>query len=87
MIERIFFCGRFYQSYGPLLLQMLLQQWGHQCWRTHSRFTQLYLTLYSMETAFITWANNVDPDQPEYLTRIYMIHFKVELNLRLRQIH
>jgi hypothetical protein len=26
--ERNFSCGHFYQSYGPLLLQMLLQQWG-----------------------------------------------------------
>ncbi len=36
--ERIFSCDQFYQSYGPLLLQMLLQQWGHQCPRTHSSY-------------------------------------------------
>ncbi len=34
--EMIISCDQFYQSYGPLLLQMLLQQWGHQCPRTHS---------------------------------------------------
>jgi hypothetical protein len=49
--EMIFSCDKFYQSYVPLLLQMLLQQWGHQCPRTHCSFLfidGLYWFLYQL---------------------------------------
>jgi hypothetical protein len=45
--ERIFSCDQFHQSYGPLLLQMLLQQWGHQCLRTHSSFLRVVPSRFS----------------------------------------
>jgi hypothetical protein len=52
--ERIFSCDHFYQSYGPLLLQMLLQQWGHQCPRTHSSFVlTIYLNLHIVVQIFL----------------------------------